>query len=102
MLTLILLCACSFFLLEIYPYVFFRWDTSLSADDQMPAVPARKIVNWSFFALLLTMTLWSLHRMVFSVPCYVPRRYRYNPALMAAEDRFIFEKLQQVLHSTKR
>ena len=57
-------------------------------------------INWGCFAVLLVLTCWSLQRMVFSVPGYVPLNYRYDENKLSVHDAVIYQFLCEAMHTT--
>ena len=84
---LLLLCAISFFTLKVYFFV-----QTLSSHSSPSALD---ILNWSVYAVVLAMTAWSFYQIVFSLPGYVPRCYRYNDEYMSEHDRMIYKVLRE-------
>ena len=101
-LVLVMLCSYCFYVQEIRHHIV-RAD---NGDEEMYHYVGSptwwNYLNWSFFGLMMTMTLWSLLRMVFSSPGYIPRGYQFNKAKMGAHDRFVYTYLLSALHSTFR
>lgn len=97
-LLLIMLCTYCFYVQEI------RRHTAIASndDDYVGKPTAWNYINWSFFGLILTLTLWSHYKMVFSSPGYIPQGYQFRKAKMGAHDRFVYSYLLIALNSTFR
>ena len=100
-LVLILLCAYSFFILEVsrHIWVFEERDKSYDYSGKPNAVD---YINWTFFLLFFVLSIWSLFQIVFTGPGYVPECYKYDNNELTNHDRFIYQYLKQALHSTTR
>ena len=59
-----------------------------------------EIVLVGTYTLVLLLAIWSLYKMVFSCPGYIPYNYKYDTTKMSDRDKLIYEHLRTALHST--
>ena len=89
----VILCAYSFYIVDIFPTL----DIGPNGK-RYERITSWYITNWSVYGLLLFMVLWSMVRMVFSSPGYVPKNYMYDEANMQVHDVLILRTLRHALN----
>ena len=100
-LLLIVLLAYVFFILEVSHNIWaLDHKKGSHVKYSIDSITVGDYINWACFGVLLVLTCWSLVRMVFSVPGYVPLNYRYDENKLSAHDAVIYQFLSERMHTT--
>ena len=88
-LLILLFSATAFFILEVQHHI--MYDKPFENSE---------IVLIGSYSIVLLLAIWSLYKMVFSCPGYIPINYKYDTTKMSQRDKMIYEHLRTALHST--